>query len=96
MASLIKRGNTYYAQYYVARKPKRISLETDSLPVAKEKLHQLESSLYKGDSVPLLTNTPIPKVVAAYIEDAQTVKTARSVTDLSQGTVTLGPQAVKL
>lgn len=80
MACLIKRGNVYYAQYYVARKPRRISLETDSLPVAKEKLRQLESSLYRGDSSPLPTKTPIPKVVAAYVEYMQTVKTARSVT----------------
>ncbi|HEY3309365.1 MAG TPA: hypothetical protein VGJ93_12990 [Desulfuromonadaceae bacterium] len=65
MACLIKRGNVYYAQYYIARKPRRVSLETDLLPVAKEKLRQLESSLYRGETVPLPTKTPIPKVVAA-------------------------------
>ena len=46
MASLIKRGTTYYAQYMVGQKAKRISLDTSSVQLAKEKLRQLESSLY--------------------------------------------------
>lgn len=31
MASLKKRGNTYYAQYYVNGKQKRVNLDTTSL-----------------------------------------------------------------
>ena len=44
MASLKKRGTTYYAQYYVGGKQVRHSLETDSYQLAKEKLRKLEST----------------------------------------------------
>jgi integrase len=60
-------------------KAKRISLDTSSLQIAKEKLRQLESSFYRGDAVPFPTKTPIPDAVSAYIKYMQTVKTARSV-----------------
>ncbi len=79
MASLIKRKNVYYAQYRKGGKTKRLSLETESLQIAKEKLRQLESSLYRGDAVPFPTKTPIPDALSAYIKYMQTVKTERSV-----------------
>ncbi|MSN26369.1 MAG: hypothetical protein GJV46_10950 [Geobacter sp.] len=68
MAGLISRGNVYYAVYYVGKKQKRVSLETSTLQLAKEKLRQLESSLYRGNDNPLPSKTPISKVVADYIE----------------------------
>lgn len=49
MASLIKRGTIYYAQYMVGKKAKRISLDTSSLQLAKDKLRTLESSLFRGN-----------------------------------------------
>jgi len=79
MASLIKRENIYYAQYMVGKRAKRISLDTSSLQLAKEKIRQLESSLYRGGDNPLPTRTPIADVVTKYIEYMQTRKTARSV-----------------
>lgn len=79
MASLIKRGNLYYAQYMAGQKAKRISLETSSLQLAKEKLRQLESSLYRGNDNPLPTRTPIATVVTDYIESMRARKTAKSV-----------------
>lgn len=59
MASLKRRGKQYYAQYYVGTNQKRINLDTTSLTVAKERLRQLESSLYRGEDIPLPTRTPI-------------------------------------
>ena len=79
MASLIKRGNFYYAQYMVGKKAKRVSLETSSLQLAKDKVRQLESSFYRGGDNPLPTKTPIADVVTDYIEYMGTRKTARSV-----------------
>jgi len=58
MACLKRRGKIYYAQYYVGRKQKRVSLETSSLQIAKEKIRQMESRLVRGDSNPLPTKTP--------------------------------------
>ncbi len=79
MASLKKRGKVYYAQYYIGGKQKRVNLGTESLQVAKEKIRQLESSLYRGDAVPLPTKTPIAKAVTDYVEYMRCHKTARSV-----------------
>ena len=41
MARLNKRGDVFYAQYYLGGRQVRISLDTDSLQVAKETLRQL-------------------------------------------------------
>ncbi len=59
MASLRKRGNVYYAQYYVGKRQKRVSLETSSLQVAKEKIRQIESALVREVDIPLPTKTPV-------------------------------------
>jgi len=79
MASLKKRGSTYYAQYYVGTKQKRINLGAGSLQIAKEKIRQLESSMHRGDDNPLPTKTPIAKIVAEHVEYMRIHKTARSV-----------------
>ena len=92
MASLIKRGKIYYAQYSVGNKLKRVSLETDSKQIAKEKIRSLETALFRGDDSPLPTKTPISKVVAAYIEHMRTRKTATSIKrDISYLRETFGP-----
>ncbi|RNC68700.1 MAG: hypothetical protein ED859_09250 [Desulfuromonadales bacterium] len=38
-----KARKTYYAQYYVGGRQKRVNLETTSLQIAKEKLRQLDA-----------------------------------------------------
>jgi len=38
MAALIRRGETFYAVYRVGNRKRRLSLGTDSLQIAKEKL----------------------------------------------------------
>jgi integrase len=78
MASLKKRGRTYYAQYYLGGQQKRVSLGTDSLQIAKEKIRQIESALARGTDIPLPTRTPVAEVVAAYVEYLYTVKTPRN------------------
>lgn len=92
MAGLHKRGSIYYAIYYVGKKQKRVSLETSSLQLAKEKLRQLESALYRGNDNSLPTKTPIADVVTNYIEHMKTRKTAKSVTrDVSYLREAFGP-----
>lgn len=78
MASLKKRGSTYYAQYYLGGEQKRVSLGTGSLQIAKEKIRQIESALARGTDIPLPTKTPIAEVVKAYVEYLHTVKTPRN------------------
>lgn len=80
MAGLIKRGKKYYAVYYVGKKQKRVALETDSLQLAKDKLRDIESALFRGNDPQLPTKTPIADVVKDYIENMRTRKTATSVT----------------
>jgi len=78
MASLRQRHGTYYIQYYVGQKQKRISLHTDVLQIAKEKLRQFESAELRGADSPLPTRTPIGQVVQAYAEHIRLHKTAKS------------------
>ena len=78
MASLVKRGPAFYLQHYVAGKPKRINLKTDSLQVAKEKLRQFESAQARGIDNILPTRTPIADVVTNYVNHIRSRKTAKS------------------
>lgn len=78
MASLKKRGGRYYVQYYVGKLQKRVSLDTDSLQIAKEKLRKLETSLASGDANPLPSKTPIAEVVTRYVQRIRTIKTPKS------------------
>ena len=59
MASLVKRNKTYYLQYYLAGKQKRVNLHTENQKIAREKLRQFESARYRGDDSPLPTRVPI-------------------------------------
>lgn len=67
MASLKKRGKTYYAQYYVNGKQKRVNLETPSLQIAKEKIRQIESAQLRQDDIPLPTKTPLSEIIGSYV-----------------------------
>jgi integrase len=78
VASLKKRSGVYYAQWYVGTKQKRVSLKTDSLQVAKERLRQIESKLAQGVDDPMPTRTPIPEIVAAYVRQIRLANTWRS------------------
>src|SRR5512141_3030075 len=92
MASLKKRGKTYYAQYYVEIRQKRICLEPNPLQIAKENLRQLESAQACGTELPFPTKTPIGKAVEAYVQHMRLIKTARSATrDISYLREAFGP-----
>ena len=78
MASLKKRGDVYYIQFYRAGKQRRISTETDVLQLAKEKLRQFETAEFRGIENPLPTRTPIADIVSAYVEHIRLVKTPKS------------------
>lgn len=78
MASLRKRGSTYYVQFYAGRKQRRISLDTDSLQIAKEKLRQFESAQHRGEGNSLPTRTPIADIVGRYVQHIRSRKTAKS------------------
>ena len=78
MASLKKRGSTYYAQYYVGTQQKRVNLHTSKLQVAKEKLREIESALFRETDIPLPTRTPLVQVLDEYVGYLHTVKTERN------------------
>lgn len=76
MASLLKRGNTYYLQDRLSGCLTRWSRRTDSPQIAKEKLRQYESAQLRGLDNPLPTRTPIPEAIAA--EDEFSVQASGS------------------
>lgn len=67
MASIKKRGKTYYVQYYVNGKQKRINLRTTSLQIAKEKVRQIESAQLRQDDIPLPTKTLLSEIIGTYV-----------------------------
>ena len=56
MASLVQRPGrpTWYIQFYLSGKLRRVSTGTDSYQISKEKLRQFESAQAGGDALPLL------------------------------------------
>ena len=78
MASLVKRNDTFYLQWYVGKKIRRQSLRTRVLQIAKKKLRQFESAQIRGPEDFLPTRTPIVDVVTAYVEHIRHVKTPKS------------------
>ncbi len=78
MAGIYKRGKTYYALFYVGGQKQRISLQTDSLQVAKEKIRQIESAQARGDANPLPTKTPLADILEKHVKFLETFKTAKS------------------
>jgi integrase len=92
MAGLKQRGSIWYLTYYVHRNKQAVSLETDSLQVAKEKKRQFESSQARGAESSLPTRTPIAEVLTGYVEHLRASKTAKSAqTDLYYLRDMLGP-----
>ncbi len=97
MASLIQRKGTYYIQWCTGGKPRRRSLRTRSLQVAKEHLRQFESARFQGDGSPLPTRTPVAEVLDAYVQHIRTIKTAKSAqTDIYYLREAFGPICVGL
>lgn len=78
MAGLLKRGKKYYAVYYVGSRQKRVSLGTSSLQVAKEKLRQIESSLFREEELALPTKTSLSVVIDAFVRNIMGKKRGRN------------------
>ena len=78
MASLKKRGTTYYLQYYVGSQQRRVNLKTESYQIAKEKARQFESAQARGDANPLPTKTPLADILEKFVKFLETFKTAKS------------------
>jgi len=93
MASLIRRPNgIFYIQYRVSGKARRVSTATDSLQIAREKLRQFQSAQFRHEESPLATRTPIPDVLARYVNHIRATKTAKSAqTDLYYLREAFGP-----
>jgi hypothetical protein len=79
MAGLIKRGTVYYAVYYVGKSQKRVSLDTGSLQLAREKLRQLESARFRGADSPLPTKTSLSQIIDRYLMQLQARTSERNV-----------------
>ena len=78
MACLKKRNGTYYVQYYLGTKQKRVSLQTDSYQLAKAKVAKLELNLARGGDALLPTRTSIAEVLTRYVGHIRTHKKAKS------------------
>ena len=75
MAGMYRRNGTYYAKFYQGKKPKRVSLQTDSYQIAKAKVRQIEQALHQGEPSPLPTKTPLDRALTAYVEHIRAAKT---------------------
>lgn len=78
MAGLKLRGTIWYLSYYANNKKRAISLDTESLQIAKEKKRQFESAQAQGGASFLPTRTPIPDVLTGYVEHIRATKTVKS------------------
>ncbi len=83
MAGLKQRGSIWYLTYYLNKRKQAVSLETESLQIAKEKKRQFESAQGRGAVSSLPTQTPVANVLSGYVEHIRAIKTAKSAqTDL--------------
>ncbi len=78
MACLKIVNGTYYIQFYVGKRQKRLSLRTKSKQIAKEKIRQYESAQLRGADNPLPSNTPLGSILDKYTEHLRARKTAKS------------------
>ena len=79
MACLRKRWKAFYAQYNLGGQQKCVSLHTNSLHIAKEKIRQVDSAIARGTDIPLSPRAPVAQVVEVYVHSLSKVKTPRNV-----------------
>lgn len=79
-STLRKRKEVYYLHYFEHGVRKRLSLGTDSLRIAQEKQRQFDSARVRGYDNPLPTQTPVPRIVQAYIRHMRVRRTKHGVT----------------
>ncbi len=78
MASLVRRGKTYYLQWRIGSRIKRCSLRTTSTQIAREKLRQFESAQFKGEESLGPTRTKLTDILTRYAEHVRVTKTPKS------------------
>ena len=78
MASLVRRGKTYYLQWRIGSRIKRRSLRTTSTQIAREKLRQFESAQFKGEESLGPTRTKLTDILTRYAEHVRVTKTPKS------------------
>ncbi len=76
---IYKRGKQYYLDHFDRGIRKRISLDTSSLQVAREKQRQFDSARACGRDNPFPTQTPLADVVEAFIGHMRAKLTANSI-----------------
>lgn len=74
-STLKKRKEVYYLHYFENGERKHVSLGTSSLRIAQEKQRQFDSARVRGHDNPLPTQTPLPRIVQAYIQHMQARRT---------------------
>ncbi|MCE5327257.1 MAG: tyrosine-type recombinase/integrase [Planctomycetaceae bacterium] len=79
MAGLFKRNGIFYAKWYIAGQPRKVSLKTGSIQIAKAKLRQIEGQLDQGEENPLPTKTPLAQAVKTYLDHIRVAKSPNSV-----------------
>jgi len=78
MAGIFRRNGIWYATYYLGSAEQRKSLRTRSRQVALERMRQIESDLARGTD-PFPTETPIPKVLQAFVNHLRTCGSPKAV-----------------
>ncbi len=79
-STIKKRGEVHYLHYFENGVRKRLSLGTGSLRIAKEKQRQFDSARVRGNDNPLPTQTPLARIVQAYVRHMQARRTKHGVT----------------
>ena len=78
MASLVRRGKTYYLQWRIGSRIKRRSLRTTSTQIAREKLRQFGSAQFRGEELLGPTRTKLTDILTRYAEHVRVTKTPKS------------------
>ena len=91
-SSLKKRGKLFYLHFSENGTHKRVSLDTDSLQVAKERQRQFDSDRAHGEGGVFPTKTPLAQAVAAYVAHMKVSRTRHGyMADLSYLRCAFGP-----
>ena len=91
MACTYRRGNRFWASYYIGKRQIKKSLGTDNERVARSKLKRLEYELALGD-LHVASRLPLPAVLEAFCKELQATRTYKSYkNDFSRLRVFFGP-----
>lgn len=96
-SSIKRRGKVYYLRFSEGGVRRRVSLHTDSLPVARELQRQFDSARAHGARNMFPTKTPLGEAVGAYVAHMKVCRTRHGYTaDISYLRNAFGPICVAL